>query len=887
MEYRPFGVNDQGRKIQDVTGVKVGAYLAYLEETVSRKGGPETGARAAEQLCRLLNERIPDPAYHVTPTFLKTVWNSYSYEFVCFLSEFCVILSNDPQFQYHAGESKFISPLIQTLGRPFSMPQIYKMFPHFGQKFAKDSIQYGVGTVTENSAVLRMKYRDHVYQQFGPYRKRCSDQICQASKAALTAVPQHIHHLGYATVKDLQCIANGDEWCEWKFTWTPASQVPFRWSMGGMVAGLGSLAYLQTFHPSVSLAESLVISLFPPVIGWLGASKKQDLETKKREALIQEQMETVEARHEELRGAYLDQEQTTVELHHKVRQLTTLHQAGLLFSATLDREMLAKNVLEVLTRELHYELALITFYDPNRQIAHDTRGLGMAEETASFIRSIKVPISDPERPEGQILIQGKPLLIENIRQHPCWDQIHPLWKDIFTAAKATSLVAVPLKVKDKILGFLAVDRGQGQSLTQDDLAIMETVSTQVAIGLDNTEAYHQIEELNATLENRVRERTADLAGANEELKELDRLKSQFLAHVSHELRSPLTSIKGFAENMLEGMIGTITEKQGQYLQRIHANSARLARMITNLLDRSKLEAGKIELLLGEVPLVRLAEDIMEQLKPQAKANRQQLTIQTHDPGLTVHADHDKVSQILTNLVENAIKYTPEGGSIIVRVGRENPALAKVSVVDTGDGIASEVLPKIFTPFFRANPHKGRPTKGLGLGLSIAKQLVELQGGIISVDSEEGKGTSFHFTLPLSQVGSTRTSTQPSDGKHILVVDDDPDIRDLLLDRLQGEGYCVESAINGQDALGALQANTFDGVILDIGLPDISGFDVLQDIRKNHPTLPVIMVTASAAENRAIAALNCGANAYLLKPFDPVQFKYVTEQWFGIKDKVRS
>jgi len=887
MEYRPFGVDDQGKKIRDVTGIKVHAYVTYLEESVVRSQGPEAGPRAVEQLCQLLNERIQDRAYHVTPNFLKNVWNSYCYEFVCFVSEFCVILSEDPQFQYHAGKAKFISPLIQTLGRPFTMPQIYKMFPHFGQKFAKDSIEFGVGTVTENTAVLRMRFRDPIYQQFGPYRKRCADQICQASKAALTAVPEDIHHLGYATVKDLTCIANGDEWCEWKFTWTPAVHVPFGWSLGGILTGLAAFAYLQIFHPGVSFTEALLIALLPLSISWIASSKKQALETKRREALIQEQVLFVENRHEELREAYLEQERTSVELGRKVGQLTTLHSAGLLFISTLDREAVLQKVLETIIHELHYERAMISFYDPDRNIACDTRILGVDEETASFIRSIEVPILDPERPEGKLLLQGQSLLIDDIHDPHIWNRINVLSKEIIAATKVTSLVAVPLKVKGRILGCLAVNRARGQSLTQDDVAIMETVSSQVAIALDNTEAYHQIGELNANLEKRVEERTSELAAANEELKELDRLKSQFLAHASHELRSPLTSIKGFAENMLEGVAGTINQKQEQYLRRIQTNSGRLARMISNLLDRSKLEARKIDLVLGNVSLFRLVEEAIDQLKPQALANGQHLVLQSHDHDLTVRADADKVSQVLTNLVENSIKYTPEGGSIMVKVSVDDPTVAKVSVIDTGEGISAEALPKIFTPFFQANRHSGRSVKGLGLGLSIAKQLVELQGGSISVDSEEGKGTSFHFTLPLSHPRATRPTAQPSEGKGILVVDDDPDILELLLDRLRGDGYWVEPAVNGQGALGALQASTFDGVILDIGLPDISGFDVLEYIRKNQPTLPVIMITATEAEDRAMAAINNGANAYLLKPFDPVQFKDVTRQWFGTKKKVKS
>ena len=887
MEFRPYGVDEQGRKIRDVTGVKVHAYVTYLEEKVARLGGADAGKQAVEKLCHLLNKRIQDPAYHVTPQFLQNVWNSYSYEFVCFMMEFCIFLSEDPQFPYHAGKAKFISPLIQTLGRPFTMPQIYKMFPHFGQKFAKNSIEFGVGTVTKSSAVLRMRYMDHIYDQFGPYRKRCAEQICQASKAALSAVPEDIHQLGYATITDLQCIANGDEWCEWEFTWTPPAHMPFSGSIWGILGGVGALGYLQIMHPSLSLVEALIISLFPPLGVWLGMRKRQEHDTKRREALIKEQLETLENRHEDLREAYLEQEQATVDLRRKVAHLTTFHTSGLLFSSTRDREILIQNVLDTLTRELHFERVLLSFFDSTRGIAHDVRLQGVPTDIADRVRYLEIPITDSDSIEGTILIRGQPLLINDIRKSPFWNRLHTLNQLAVLKSDLNSLLAVPLKAKDIIIGCLVVDRLPGHSLTQEDLEVMVTFASQVAIALDNNRAYHQIEELNTSLELRVRERTAELEAANEELKELDRHKSQFLAHVSHELRSPLTSIKGFAENMLDGMAGNTTEKQIQYLRRIQANSGRLSRMISDLLDRSKMEAGKMELSMSMIPIIELAQEIIEQFKPSAKTKGQHLTLEYSQPDLMVHADGDKVNQVLTNLLENAMKYTSKDGSISVHIVSKDPRVVRISVIDTGHGIPAGALPHIFTPFFRVKRPSFKHIEGLGLGLSISKQLVEMHRGSLSVESIEGKGTTFSFTLPRSQATSPLLTLNLFQEKRILVVDDDPDIRQFLVDRLQGEGFQVEAATNGHEALEALKVHPVDGVILDIGLPDMNGLEVLKDFRKTHPALPVIMITATEAEERAQTAIKHGATAYLLKPFDPVQFRYVTGQWFGRKETVKN
>ena len=151
MEFRPFGVDAQGNKIRDASGVTVVANVECLEESVAEARGREAGQKAVADLCRLLNERINDQAYHVTPQLLRQVWNSYSYEFVCFLGEFCSEISGDQRFQFHVGEKKLVSPIIQTLGRPFSVSQIYRMFPHFGQKYAKGSILFSTGAITDRS----------------------------------------------------------------------------------------------------------------------------------------------------------------------------------------------------------------------------------------------------------------------------------------------------------------------------------------------------------------------------------------------------------------------------------------------------------------------------------------------------------------------------------------------------------------------------------------------------------------------------------------------------------------------------------------------------------------------------------------------------------------
>lgn len=870
MLYRPFGVDERGEKIRDISGMIARANVDQLEQWVAKGSGEQEGQRAVRELCRLLNERVRDPVYHVTPEFLKNVWNSYSYEFISYLREFCGQLSGDPEFPYNVGQGQHLSPLIQILGRPFPVSQIYKMWPHFAQKFAKGSVQCRVDITSERSARLALKFTERTYEQFGPYRKACARLTCEASKGGISMVPMRVHNLPQATVTDRTCIVNGDEWCEWEVAWTAQPRPRPYWPVSGMAAGGATFGYLQLAHPGFGLAESLMVGFLPPTVAWLATRQRLQREALKREALIHEQVEFVESRHEELREAYLDQEQSQVELRRKVNHLTTLHRTGLLFNSTLDRNMLIQNVLETIVRDLGYDRAMISFYDRIRGVTYDARVLGVSVEAAALANSHEIPVTDPATLEGEVLLKANPILVPDLRL--VWDRLHPLNRELAIATRAKSLISVPLKVKDLVIGALTVDRVQEHSLTADDLELMVTLASQVAIALDNTEAYSQIEALNLGLEAKVQERTVELERA-------DRLRSLFLSHVSHELRTPLTCIKGFVENMLGGLAGPLAEKQSVYLDRIGVNATRLIRMITELLDQSRIESGKMDLLPAEVDLKKCIADVVDQLRPLAQSKGQQLDQHQEEDKLLVWADGDRVVQILTNLLHNAIKFTPEGGRIAVLVGSDGPNFARVSVTDRGPGIPAEALSNIFDPFFRVLHEQPSGPKGLGLGLSIAKTLVELHGGVITAKSEPGQGAEFTFTLPYSPAWKAERSRSARAGKQILIVDDDPDIRQLLLDWLTAQGYAVDTAMNGTGALAELKTGRFDGVILDIGLPDMDGLEVLRRLREANQTIPVLVVTASGSRERAVKAVSAGAQAYLLKPFDLAYMEELADYWF--------
>lgn len=923
MEFRPFGLDEKGHTIRDLSGMSIKAVVVYLEKSLSLAGGVSAGTQAVEELCQLLNQRIKDPVYHVTSKLLKNAWNSYSYEFTAYLYEFCERLSGNPQLVFQGGMEK-ASSVMQVLARPFSLAQIYGMFPYFGNKFASGSVTFRVVEVTPTSATLAMKFSGRTLRQFGPYRRRCAHLMCQAAQGIMAAVPVRVHGLPPATLTDLSCIANDDEWCQWTIRWQAERQGTWhnriwqmaagqgeerrpysheqtqvvranetagnrereiaqiraltgatpvqrhvKWSLSGALAGLMLALGFRVMNPVASLGEVILLGLTPMLMAGILINRNLRLESQLREALIQEQITFVESRHEELREAYLAQELTRVELRRKVVQLTALQRAGLLFSSTLDREALMQKVLEALTSDLQYDRAMISFFDPVRQVVMDTRVLGVSPEVQAFVRTREIPVTDPMSPEGIVLLQGQPLLVGDVQA--VWDRLHPLNQRFALLTQTKAWVAVPLKVKDRVLGSLMVDRIQAHSLTQDDLELMMTVAHQVAIALDNASAYEQIEDLNMGLEVKVRERTF-------ELEQADRVRSQFLSLVSHELKTPLTSIKGFLQNLLDGLTGPLNEKQQRYLSRMLDNSDRLIRMIEALLDRTRIQSGRLDLTPSEIDLGHCVADALDQLRLLAQAKQQTLETVTPAAPLMVWADRDRLIQIVTNLAQNAVKFTPEGGTIIVTVRQENQTLAGVSVRDTGPGIPAEFLDQIFDPFFRAKQVRSG-VKGLGLGLSIVRTLVELQGGTITARSEPGQGAELSFTIPLLPTIGLPRGSASVEAPRILVVEDDPEIRQFLQDRLRAMGYRVQSAFDGVQAVEVMRGERFQGMILDVGIPSMDGMDVLRQIRTWDQQVPIVMVAESDAKESAVRAIGVGAQAYMLKPFDVDELQRVADYWF--------
>jgi signal transduction histidine kinase len=326
-----------------------------------------------------------------------------------------------------------------------------------------------------------------------------------------------------------------------------------------------------------------------------------------------------------------------------------------------------------------------------------------------------------------------------------------------------SCLIAPMIAKEKFIGVLFLVWWQkSHAFAPEQVRLMDGVARQAAMAIDNASAYHEIESLNISLEEKIAKRTHELSEINKaleeshrRLQELDRVKSDFLLNVSHELRTPLTAIKGSVDNLLDGITGHLNEPQRKYLLRIKSNADRLVRLINDLLDLARIEEGRVQVTPTFFSLFGLARELLETLRPvAAKKDLDLELIHPQDP-LIVHADRDKVGQILMNLIGNAIKFTPPGGQIEIELTGEQEERATTRISDTGEGIPPEELARVFDKFYQVQLGLEAKAKGTGLGLSIAKGLVELQGGRIWAESQVGHGSRFYFTLPRRPLAEVR------------------------------------------------------------------------------------------------------------------------------------
>ena len=432
-------------------------------------------------------------------------------------------------------------------------------------------------------------------------------------------------------------------------------------------------------------------------------------------------------------------------IKHQVSQLTTIHQVSVALSRTLDLNLILNTILQLLIANLGFTRMFLTLRHDDRNSAYVAQIVGVPPDIAEAASHLDLPIQDDGSLQADLLIQGKPLLILSLETVA--DRMHPPILELARRTGVTSFVAVPLKSQNQMLGYLAADRGL-QPCTEEDLHMLLTIASHVAAAIDNAKAYSHLEELTEHQEQRITARTKELSIANERLQEHDRRRSLFLSVASHELRTPMTVIRSFADNMRDGIAGPVSEQQLAYLTRIGHNLSRLTRIINQLLDWSRLDSDKDMLCLTPVCIETTAILVVDSLR--TVANEKTITLEiVHADGLpAVQGDRDKLEQILWNLIGNAIKFTPPGGRITVDFQTNPDGFVQTSVADTGCGVDPDHVEKLFHEFSKV-PSANPTAQGAQLGLFITKTLVTMHRGTIGVESTPGAGTRFYFTVPVA------------------------------------------------------------------------------------------------------------------------------------------
>ncbi|MFZ5773859.1 MAG: ATP-binding protein [Thermodesulfobacteriota bacterium] len=373
-------------------------------------------------------------------------------------------------------------------------------------------------------------------------------------------------------------------------------------------------------------------------------------------------------------------------------------------------------------------------------------------------------------------------------------------------------------------------------------------------------------------------------------------KSSFLAATSHELRTPLTSVLGFSKiiqkKFSEVIVPAITHddrKVGKVVRQIEENlqiiiteGLRLTNLINNVLDLAKIESGRIEWKIETITIPEIINQSTAATASLFEGKPLQLTVEIGPDLPEIQADRDRLVQVLINLIANAVKFT-EQGEITCRALRKD-AHVLVQVSDTGIGIAPEDQHTVFEKFFQASDTLSGKPAGTGLGLAICKQIVEHYGGHIWVESEQGQGSTFSFLLPLSSPGplpdleaparpSGGESQQPrlagpNDAKRLLIVDDEANIRELIRQELEGQGYHILCAAGGRTALQLAREKRPDLILLDLMLPDINGYEVLASLKADPNTRAIPVVIVSILEDKE-KGFQLGADAYFIKPLNSV------------------
>jgi signal transduction histidine kinase/CheY-like chemotaxis protein len=478
-------------------------------------------------------------------------------------------------------------------------------------------------------------------------------------------------------------------------------------------------------------------------------------------------------------------------------------------------------------------------FDEGVQEFHVRAAYGTSQQLLDDLRHTRIDLANTL--VGRAATGGRPLVVADLQGQPLDAHTERLY-----SAGWRSILAIPMLREGRIVGVLVVRRKTAGGYSADIVDVLETFASQSAVAILNARLYREVERKSA------------------ELEVASRHKSEFLASMSHELRTPLNAVIGFSEVLLERMFGELNDRQEEYLHDILSSGQHLLELLNDILDLSKVEAGQMELDRSTFSVQQAIDYGVSMVRERAVQHDIDIVCNVAPEVHNVHADPLRYRQVLLNLLTNAVKFTPDGGTITVEANTDGEVVT-LTVTDTGIGIAPEDRARIFESFQQGS-RAARRQEGTGLGLTLSRRIVDLHEGRMWLDSEVGVGSTFGFAVPATLVTSpVRTTRGQSTGRPaIVVIEDDPHSMDLLLLYLDGLDMDIVGTGTGEEGLAVIRELRPRAVILDLRLPGMDGWELLSAISGDPALTEVPVIVASVVDDRP-RGLALGAAVYLVKP----------------------
>ena len=540
----------------------------------------------------------------------------------------------------------------------------------------------------------------------------------------------------------------------------------------------------------------------------------------------------------------------TAELARSVDELRALGEVSQTINSTLDLNTVLGAIVSKAAQLSGTETGTIYVFNESKHEYELCATYGMTE---SLIKSLKE--QHPVINEGlaRAIERREPIQTADLHEAP-----PSLGRDIMLRAGYPARLIVPLLAADRVLGALVVRRKAPGQFPKNTIELLQTFATQSVLAIQNARLFSEIDE---------KSRQVEIANQH---------KSQFLANMSHELRTPLNSIIGLTDMMVNNAARFGTDKALEPLRRVHRAGTHLLGLINQILDVSRIEAGKLELHLESVSIPPLIEEVVGTARPLAEQNKNVLTVECPRDLPPIETDAMRLRQIILNLLGNACKFT-KSGNVKLQVAmalHQGQQFLEIAVIDTGIGMTAEQMSRLFEEFSQADASTERQYGGTGLGLSITHRLCQMMGGDVTVSSEPGKGSTFTVRLPFATGGvaepavarAAKAATAEPGRDYVLVIDDDETARQLIADYLAQAGFAVITAANGVEGLKRAKEYHPIAITLDVIMPDIDGWTVLAALRGDPELadIPTIMTTIVDEQRHG---MTLGAVGYLTKPID--------------------